>query len=129
MIAHLLAAALSCDPALTAMFTPPRPRLGRYQVCVSAEPPDRLSGEALAGVHYGAVELLEPLDAFGTAGSYDRAALTRLYAGQRVRVIRGWIERADRFESVTLISPYPDLELGRLVAGTMIVTWTMPLGR
>ena len=51
--------------------------------------------------------MLEPLDAFGAAGPYNRAALARLYAGKRVRVARGWIERGDRFESVTLLSPYP----------------------
>jgi hypothetical protein len=67
----------------------------------------------------------EPLDAFGAAGSYDRAALTRLYAGTRVRVTRGWIEYADRFESVTLLSPYPDATLTRLLPGTMVITWTM----
>ena len=74
---------------------------------------------------YGASEQLEPLDAFGAAGSYDRAALARLYAGKRVRVARGWIEYADRFESVTLLSPYPDGSLTRLLPGTMVIRWTL----
>ena len=56
--------------------------------------------------------------------SYSRAALARLYTGQRVRVVRGWIDRGDRFESVTLLSPYPDATLTRLVSGTMIIRWT-----
>ena len=28
----------SCDPALIALFTPPHPRLGRYEVCASEAP-------------------------------------------------------------------------------------------
>src|SRR5437763_7696612 len=67
-----------CDPALTALFTPLRPALGRYEVCTTGQP---LQGDA---------DALEALDAFGTSGSYDRAALQRLYGGARVRVQRSW---------------------------------------
>jgi hypothetical protein len=112
---------LSCDPALTALFTPSRPSLGRYEVCTTTDP---LEEVAAAGPHYGPSELLEAVDAFGSAGPYDRAALARLFAGKRVRVTRGWIEYSDRFESVTLLSPYPDATLRRLLPGTMIIRWT-----
>ena len=124
MIAYLLATALVCDPALTALFTPPRPGVGRYEVCTTT---DLLEDVAAApgGPHYGPNELLEPLDAFGSAGRYDRAALARLFAGKRVRVARGWIDYPDRFESVTLLSPYPDPTLTRLVAGTMVIRWSV----
>ena len=65
--------------------------------------------------------MLEPLEAFGAAGPYDRAALARLYAGRRVRVARGWIERDDRFESITLLSPYPGRDADSPVRpGTMV---------
>ncbi len=124
MIAYLLAAALACDPALTALFTPLRPGVGRYEVCTTTDPLEEIAARA-GGPHYGATELLEPLDAFGAAGSYDRAALTRLYAGKRVRVARGWMEYDDRFEAVTLLSPYPNRTLTRLLPGTMIITWTL----
>ena len=124
MIAYLLAAALACDPALTALFTPPRPSIGRYEVCTTTNPLEDVAAIG-GGPHYGPSELLEPLDAFGSAGSYNRAALTRLYAGKRVRVVRGWIEYADRFESVTLLSPHPDATLTRLLPGTMVITWTL----
>lgn len=79
--------------------------------------------------HYGPSEMLDPLDAFGAAGSYNRAALARLYAGKRVRVARGWMEYADRFESITLLSPYPDATLTRLLPGTMIIRWTAEVRR
>jgi hypothetical protein len=125
MIAYLLAAALACDPALTALFTPPRPSLGRYEVCTTTDLLEAVATGA-GGPHYGAIELLDPLDAFGSAGSYSRAALARLYAGTRVRVARGWIDHADRFESVTLLSPYPDATLTRLLPGTMVIRWTLP---
>ena len=60
----------------------------------------------------------------GAAGPYDRARLARLYGGTRVRVVRGWAETAGHFESVTLLSPYPDPDLTRLQPGTMVISWT-----
>ena len=59
-------------------------------------------------------------DAFGTAGSYNRWLLTRLYGSRQVRVARG--ARADRgrvVEAWTLISPYPSADLRTLHPGTM----------
>ena len=126
MILVLLAATLvSCDPVLTALFTPARPSIGRYQICTTAEPVDVVAAQSADAPHYGPSELLDPLDAFGAAGPYDRAALARLYGGKRVRVSRGWIDSADRFESITLLSPYPDATLTRLLPGTMIIRWSM----
>ena len=125
MIAYLLAAALSCDPALTALFTPLHPRLGRYEVCTTDEPLDRVAAPTPDGPRYAPSEMLEPLEAFGAAGPYDRAALARLYGGKRVRIARGWVDRGNRFESVTLVSPYPDATLTRLYPGTMAIKWTV----
>jgi hypothetical protein len=101
----------SCDPALVPAFTPPQPRLGRYAVCVSDEPLQPING--------GRIEALEALDAFGTAGTYDRPALARLYGGTRVQVARGWTRTGNRFESITRLSPYPDASLTRLLPGTL----------
>jgi len=126
MIAYLLAAALSCDPLLTSLFTPLRPNLGRYEVCTTDDPLDRMAAPTPGGPQYGPTEMLDPLDAFGAAGPYDRSALARLYAGRRVRVARGWVDYGDRFESITLISPYPDAMLTRLYPGTMMIRWTLP---
>ena len=126
MISELLVAGLlSCDPALTALFTPPRPRVGRYEVCVTPASIDEIVAEAGSGGHYGPVELVEALDAFGTGGDYDRAELARLYGGRRARVVRGWIERNGRIESVTLISPRPDRTLTRLEPDTMVIRYTV----
>jgi len=115
-----------CDPALAALFTPPGPELGRYEVCTS---PDGLEpvGAAAArdGWHLGDIEALESRDAYGTAGPYDRSRLARLYGGTRVRVVHGWKESADGFESVTFFSPYPDAALTRLNAGTMEIRWVL----
>jgi hypothetical protein len=108
------AAGTACDPALAALFTPPRPELGRYEVCTSPAP---LAGEA---------EALEPLDAFGAAGTYDRAALQRLYGGARVRVQRSWTATVDQFVSTTKLSPYPDAALRRLNPGTLEIRWRLP---
>src|SRR5947208_268758 len=90
-----------CHPTLAALFTPPHPEVGRDEVCTTADPIETAAGGA-------AVEALEALDAFGTAGTYNRAALARLYGGRRVRVARRWEQHADRFESLTYLSPYPD---------------------
>src|SRR4051812_30000727 len=121
MILVLLAAVLaSCDPAFAALFTPPHPALGRYEICTTAEPLDRVAADTTGGrPQYGGSELVDPLDAFGAGGLYSRAALSRLYAGRRVRVARGWIDRGGRFESITLLSPYPDPTLTTLQPGTM----------
>jgi hypothetical protein len=67
------------------------------------------------------VEDLPPLDAFGSAGIYDQNAVSRLYGGQRPLVARGWTRDQERFESWTLISPYPDAGLSRLLPGTLII--------
>jgi hypothetical protein len=102
-----------CDPALTALFTPRHPQIGWYEVCTSSEP---LTGET---------EALEALDAFGAAGPYDRAALARVYGGTRVQVARLWTASADRFVSVTRLSPYPDASFTHLLPGTMEIRWTL----
>jgi hypothetical protein len=125
MIAYLLAAALSCDSALTALFTPVRPRLGYYEICTTADALDDLKSGA-DGHHYGPAETIDALDAFGIGGTYDRGRLAQLYAGRTVRVVRGWRQQGDRFESVTLISPYPDAALRRLLPGTMVIRWILP---
>jgi hypothetical protein len=109
----------SCDPALTALFTPPHPRLGRYEVCTSSDSIEVVNANA------GPIEMLEALEAFGAAGPYDRPALSRLYGGTRVRVARTWTATAGRFESVTRLSPYPDASLRRLLPGTMEIRWTL----
>jgi hypothetical protein len=137
----------ACDSALTALFTPAHPQVGRYQICTIVDPI-----ETVAESHWQ-VDTLEPLDAFGSAGPYDRFALSRLYGGRRVRVARGWREslgsardrslgsardrslgsardrslgsardsRDGQFESITLISPYPNASLTALETGTMII--------
>jgi hypothetical protein len=111
-----------CNPALKPLFTPWQPEIGRYEVCTAGETIEEVkaAGGAL-GWHYADVEALEALDAFGSAGSYDRFAMTRLYGGTRASVTHGWREDAGGFESVTLISPYPDASLSRLVPGTMAI--------
>jgi hypothetical protein len=45
-----------------------------------------------------------------------------------MRVARGWAERGDRFESVTLLSPYPDRTLTRLEPGTLVIRLTLERG-
>jgi hypothetical protein len=112
----------ACDPALTALFTPATPRRGRYEVCLTT---DTVEASRADGFTYGPVEQLEPLDAFGTAGRYSRPRLAHLYGGRRIAVVRGWRQTADGFESVTLLSPYPDASLEHIIAGTMIIRWTV----
>jgi hypothetical protein len=109
----------TCDPALTALFTPRHPQLGAYEVCTTGEPLEALTA---AGDQ---IEALEALEAFGTAGAYDRAALARLYGGTRVRVARAWSESAGRFESFTRLSPHPDASLTHLLPGTMEIRWRL----
>src|SRR5262249_12058362 len=105
-----------CDPAFAALFTPLRPHLGRYEVCTS---PDPLTGEA---------EALEALDAFGTAGTYDRARLAPLYGGTRVRVQHSWMEHDGEITAITRLSPYPNATLTQLMSGTLEIRFTVSRG-
>jgi hypothetical protein len=108
-------APFSCDPAFAMLFAPASPRLGSYEVCSTTE--------ALTAIvpPEWRVEATVPLDAFGTAGRYDRSALARLYGGRRPMVARGWIQQGNQFESVTVISPHPDVTLSRLLPGTLVI--------
>ncbi|HEY2905105.1 MAG TPA: hypothetical protein VGJ29_04340 [Vicinamibacterales bacterium] len=118
MILELMVVALvACDPALTALFTPQHPQLGRYEVCTTDEPIEKVAGSA------SPIEATEPLDAFGTAGNYDRSKLSRLYGGRRARVAHRWKQAGDAYESLTFISPYPDATLTHLLPGTMVIRW------
>ena len=108
---------LSCDGTLTKLLTPQHPQLGRYEACTTTEP---LTHVAPAG---WTIEALEPLDAFGRAGTYNRSALARLYGSRRPSVARGWIQDGDRFESVTLVSPFPNASLTRLESGTLVIRY------
>src|SRR5262245_23091348 len=114
-------ASRACDSALAALFTPKRPLMGRYEVCVDPRGVNELEPT-------WPVELLESGDAFGAAGSADRAALTRLFRGRRAQVARGWTSRRDGIESITLISPYPNAGLMRLEPGTLVIRWICDAG-
>jgi hypothetical protein len=110
-----------CDSPLTALFTPAHPRVGRYEVCTTSD-----AIEAAAGA--GDIEALPPLDAFGAAGPYDRAALSRLFGGARVKIARRWERHGGEFVSLTYLSPYPDAQLTRLSPGTMVIRFTVARG-
>jgi hypothetical protein len=126
MIAKIMVAALmTCDPALATLFTPGHAQLGRYQVCTTADSIETVIAERGLARPDTSIEALESLEAFGGAGSYDRSRLARLYGGNRVRVARGWTESDGRFESITLLSPYPDASLTHLNPGTMVIRWTL----
>lgn len=126
MIAKIVVTTLlACDPALAALFTPRHAQLGSYEVCTTADPIEAvIAGGGLMRPETS-IDALESLEAFGGAGSYDRPLLARLYGGSRVRVARGWTESAGHFESVTLLSPYPDASLTRLNPGTMVIRWVL----
>src|SRR5690348_15409762 len=97
---------LVCDPRLAALFTPPHPQWGSYQVCTAAASEDAVQAID-SSVNYGPRQLINALDAFGLAGPYDRSKLARLYGGRRASVVHGWAMRDGVFETWTLISPYP----------------------
>jgi hypothetical protein len=109
--------ALTCDPVLTALFTPLRPHVGRYEVCTTDARLEETGSEAI-----------EALDAFGLAGPYDRAKLARLYGGTRARIARSWTGNGAEIVSITRISPYPDATFSRLNPGTLEIRFTVSRG-
>ena len=119
-------------PALARLFTPLQAPPETYTVTVLPEGIDAalaraktaLAPDAAPGNPPGSwqVQSLDPLEAFGTAGPYDRSKVARLYAGRRVSVVRGPVERDGKVvAAVTLISPYPDATLSRLEKGTLVI--------
>ena len=68
-----------------------------------------------------------PLDAFGRSGGYDRWQLARLYGPRQPVVARGARMEGGRVaETWTLISPYPDPQLTRLLPGTLLIRLRLP---
>jgi hypothetical protein len=110
------------------LFTPPHPQLGHYEVFTTSEPLPRAMEEEKQTEPEATswnVESAAPLDAFGSAGDYDRAALARLFGGRPASVARGTIQQDGRFVALTLISPYPDPDMRRLNPGTLIIRFTI----
>ena len=125
-VAGLKSPTYSCDPAMAAALTPPRPIGGHYEVCTTPASIDTVLAEAgPQGPYYGPVEATDPLDALGAAGPYDRSALARLYGGRRARVAHGWMRESRSLVSITLVSPYPNRTLTALVSGTLVVRYTV----
>jgi hypothetical protein len=119
-------------PSLARLFTPRHAPDGAYTVTVLTEGVDAalanvkraLAPDVVAVDPPGSwqVQSLDPLEAFGSAGTYDRSKVARLYAGRRVSVVRGPVERNGRVvAAVTLISPYPDATLSKLESGTLAI--------
>jgi hypothetical protein len=106
-----------CDPELVALWTPRHPQLGRYEVCTTSRPLTEVADPSWK------VETVAPLDAFGDAGSFNKAAVARLYGGRRPTVSHGWVEENGRFVSITLVSPYPDRHLRVLEPGTLVIRY------
>jgi hypothetical protein len=101
--------------ALAALFVPPHPQIGRYELCTTAAPLSQVAPQKWA------VQDMSPLDAFGSGGAYDRNTVSRLYGGRQASVVRGWVRVEDHLESLTFISPYPDRTLSELLPGTLII--------
>jgi hypothetical protein len=106
-----------CDDALARLWTPRHPRQGRYEACTT---PRALRDIARPD---WTIETSAPLDALGTAGSYDRAKVARLYGGQYPSVARGWLDEDGRFQAITLVSPYPNRQLTALEPGTLVIRY------
>jgi hypothetical protein len=109
------------DPGLASLFAPAASDIGHYEVCASPEPLARLADPAWT------IDAVQPLDAFGKAGSYNRQRVIRLYGGRRAQVARGWRHLDGRLESITLVSPYPDSTQTRLLPGTLVIRYAIIL--
>jgi hypothetical protein len=117
----------NCESGLAGRITPARPISGRNEVCTT---PDALEDVLRAdvtgrGVHMGSTDAVDPLDAFGTAGPYDRLALSRLYGSRRARVTRGWSGAGHDLVSTTYVSPYPGPTFTTLEPGTLIIRYVL----
>jgi hypothetical protein len=119
-------------PGLARLFTPRHAPSGAYEVVVLDGGIEQARDTVLTLLRDGSwsaaaagtppVRELDPLEAFGEAGSYDRTTVARLYTGRKARVVRVPVEKDGRaVAAVTLVSPYPDPSLSRLEEGTMLI--------
>jgi len=114
---------------LARLFTPRHAAPGAYEVVVLDGTIERARAVVAAAAEPAAAEgrpgpspvlEMDPLMAFGEAGTYEKTTVARLYAGRKAKVVRIPVERDGRtVAAVTLVSPYPDATLSRLVEGTM----------
>jgi hypothetical protein len=116
------------DSRYVHLFTPPRLPPGTYRTWVSAEPLDTVLAAVRRDRSLGGApgsfdpQPVQPREAFGQSGGYNRWKLALLYGGTRARVARGpRTENGQVTEAWTLISPYPDPELERLEQGTLLI--------
>jgi hypothetical protein len=119
------------DQALTRLFTPIAVPPGTYVVYTSTETIEVLTArlrERDGSPAPGAWEPTRPEahGAFGQEGAYDRARLARLFNGKRVTVVRGSFVDSGQRLAYTLVSPYPDATLSRIVSGTMVIEFRVP---
>jgi len=120
------------SPALARLFTPLSVPPGTYEVFTSTEGIEALTARLRAldpapSAGAWAPSRPEAFAAFGQDGLYDRPRLARLFNGKRVTVVRGTLARDGRHVAYTLISPYPDPTLSRIVDGTMVIAFHVPL--
>jgi hypothetical protein len=120
-------------PELLPLFAPAGPRSAAYSMRVTDDGLERvlrqLDGDPALLRTPGAWDVREvaPADAFGSAGTYNRWQVARLYGAERARVSRGArTENGRTVESWTLISPYPDPTLQKLERGTLLVVLRLP---
>ena len=119
-------------PEYVALFAPPRYREA-YRVFVSrvdlasALSDPAATGTAIAAPGAWLAHPENPLDAFGSGGTYDHWKVSRLYGSRRPTVARGPHGiNGIVDESWTLISPYPAADLARLDAGTLLIVLRVP---
>jgi hypothetical protein len=116
----------ACDAALAALLTPRQPVAGRYEVCTTPASLDEVLADTRGPERrVGGVQALDPLDAFGTAGPYDRSALSRLYGGRRARVVHAWSQDSRGLVSITYVSPHPNASFTALEPGTLAIRYTL----
>jgi len=120
------------DRELTRLFTPLAAPPGTYVVYRSTEPIATLTERLRALDPAPAPGAWKPSRpeahvAFGQEGSYDRARLARLFNGMRVTVVRGSLLQDGQRVAYTLVSPFPDAALSRIVEATMVIEFKIPL--
>jgi hypothetical protein len=119
------------DPALARLFTPLSVPAGTYLVYRSSDAIETLTARLRALDPAPAPGAWEPTrpearGAFGEEGRYDRDRLARLFNGKRVTLVRGSLVHQGRRVAYTLVSPYPDATLSRIMEGTMVIEFRVP---
>src|SRR5262249_2769112 len=90
------AVVVNCDPGLAALYAPPHSQLGRYEVCLTAAPLDRVADPSLPREQAAPAHRPRTAGGRGRANRWRRSTRSERPAAMTVRRSHGFTARCAR---------------------------------